>query len=208
MPSSNAVEALTDHHPELHRVIAVAFAKHGQESGRGSLRRDRPAAQLPSITRTCRSLASSGGAPACCWPVSCRVCSAEGGPHAPHSALRIDRDYEQTGATHYPVVVLSGAVLRLSGSLSGDLVVEQGGTAVIDGQVDGDLLCAGTAELNGVLRGNVEIAGTGTFTAATGACRWRDGGWLVMNSHGQWAADAGEHHTVTDATPRWPVTGD
>jgi hypothetical protein len=122
-------------------------------------------------------------------------------------ALHVTSELTLSAATTGDVVVSSGGRLTVSGTVTGDLVVERGGRAQIDGQVRGALRCAGTAELAGVLQGPLLVEKHGTVLAATGASRYRDGKWLVM-ADGQWAADDGGPHTVTEATPRWRVSTD
>lgn len=75
---------------------------------------------------------------------------------------KIDDDYEITedlqlnGMITGCSSVKSGAVLQLDGIVGKDVIVEQGGTAIINGTVSGNVINrGGTIEIYGVVYGNV-----------------------------------------------------
>jgi hypothetical protein len=103
------------------------------------------------------------------------------------------------------MVVKPGAVLSVSGIISGPLTVEQGGRVKLSGILSGALLvqAEGFVDITGILSGPV-IENEGIISVAVGAIV--HGGRLASDGSFTRAA-ATSPVTITDATPRYQLRG-
>ncbi|HVL57264.1 MAG TPA: hypothetical protein VM491_12215 [Burkholderiaceae bacterium] len=82
--------------------------------------------------------------------------------------LAVDESLEFSGLLGGSIRVVSGGSLRLTGECVGDLSVEPGGHAVIEGTVGGDVINRGIVEIRGAVKGKVASRG-GTLIRAPDA---------------------------------------
>jgi cytoskeletal protein CcmA (bactofilin family) len=76
------------------------------------------------------------------------------------SPLLVEDDFALYGMAVKGVTVRPGGLLRMYGTVVGDVVVEREARAEIDGTVHGDLINrGGTVNLRGTLRGRVRTEG-------------------------------------------------
>ena len=69
--------------------------------------------------------------------------------------LVVSDGVEVSGISPHVITVLKGGILRLTGICSGNLVVEQGGRAIILGIVSGVVVNRGFLEIHGILQNEV-----------------------------------------------------